>query len=99
MGKVYESTQGSYAPKIRFTSQDEVFPKGTWFIGTKMKEEKGKEFKKEKIVDGQVVVELVSNKIFTFIIHDTSEGLRIHKRVNKEWQPFPLEADCTTELN
>jgi hypothetical protein len=91
MGRVYESTQGNFPPRIRFTSQDEVFPKGTWFVGTKVGEKLGKAFKKD---DGMEV----ANKIFTFIVHDTSEGLRIDKRKNKEWQPFPLEANGTAEL-
>lgn len=99
MGREYQSTVGNYPPKIRFTSQDEVFPKGTWFVGTKLSEKLGKEFKKEKVVDGQVVVETIANKVFTFKIHDCADNLHIDKKQNKEWVPFTLEADGTAELN
>jgi hypothetical protein len=100
MGRVYESsTSANFPPKIRFTSLDEVFPKGTWFVGTKIKEVQGKEFKQEKVVDGKVVTEMHSNKVFTFIVHDTSEDLHIDKKEGKEWKPFFLEPNGEAELN
>lgn len=100
MGKTYESTAtGNYPPKIRFTSQEEAFPKGTWFVGTKVKEAQGKEFKKEAVRDGKIIVEVNSNKVFTFKIHDADPRLKIQKKNGKVWEDFPLEADQEAELN
>ena len=100
MGKVYERTRtGNFPPRIRFTSQDEVFPKGTWFVGTKVKEVQGKEFKKERVVDGKVVTETVSNKVFTFTLHDMSDDLYVGQRVNKEWQPVTIDIGSSVELS
>lgn len=100
MGKTYESSGGGgFLPKIRFTSQEESFPKGTWFIGTKTKETQGKEFTKEKIVDGKIVVEKNSNKVFTFIVHDASPDLHIQKKQDKLWVDVELDENGEAELN
>ncbi len=100
MGRTYESTKtGNYPPKIRFTSQDEVFPKGTWFVGTKLGQKLGKEFKREKVVDGKAVEEMVANLVFTFRVHAMHDELHVDKKENKEWTPFPLEQDSEAELN
>lgn len=97
---IYESTKGgNYPPKIRFTSQEEAFPKGTWFIGTKVKEVQGKVFRQEKIVDGKIVIEENSNKVFTFKVHDCSPDLKIQKKVGKVWEEFALEPDGEAEIN
>lgn len=96
----YKSTSsGNYPPKIRFTSQEEAFPKGTWFVGTKVKQAQGKEFKQEKVVDGKIVTSTNSNQIFTFKIHATSDNLKIQKKNGKVWDSYDLQEDGEAELN
>lgn len=96
----YKSTSGgNYPPKIRFTSQEEAFPKGTWFVGTKVKETKGKEFKKEEVVDGKIVTSTTCNLIFTFKVHDTHDKLKIQKKNGKVWEDFALPENGEAELN
>lgn len=100
MGRVYESTtSGNYPPKIRFTSQEETFPKGTWFVGTKVMEKQGKVFKQEKIVDGKIVISENSNKVFTFRVHDAADNLNIQKKNGKVWESAKLDQDGEAELN
>ncbi len=93
------TTSGNYPPKIRFTSQEESFPKGTWFIGTKVKETQGKVFKKEEVKDGKIVVSENSNKVFTFKVHDADDRLKVQKKDGKMWVDFSLPADGEAELN
>src|SRR5258708_3468797 len=93
MGKTYTSTGvGGYPPKIRFTAQEEAFPKGTWFVGTKIAERMGKLFKNEK-------GEEKANKVFTFTVQDASDDLHIQKKNGKVWEHFPLPANGEAELN
>lgn len=94
MGRVYQSiSAGNFPPKIRFTAQEDTFPKGTWFIGTKLKEAMGKAFKNE---DG---TDKAPNKVFTFKMHDASDNLHIQKKNGKIWENFQLPADGEAELN
>lgn len=92
MGEYASTKTGNYAPKIRFTAQEEAFPKGTWFVGTLVKSANGKEFTKE---DGSKV----ANKVFTFKVHDASPDLHIQKKKGKLWENFNLEENGEAELN
>lgn len=92
MGVYNSTTTGNFPPKIRFTAQEEAFPKGTWFVGTKVGEKMGRAFKNEK-------GEEKANKQFSFQVHDASDDLHIQKKNGKLWEAFNLPVNGVAELN